>query len=138
VKSAFDYWLFSTALHRLLLRKCISKLPNSAPVIRRISSSYVKNIQSIRKYRHRYVDAYERCPAWEFGSNADLWMEEDVLDCEVHGDRVMRTYKMDFSPPRGVEASSIEALSAEKFRMALAGPFRVKKTRPAAADPSAS
>ena len=64
------------------------------------------------------------------------------LNDEVHGDRVMRMYKMGFSPPRGIEASDTEALDIEaldtealdtrKFRMASAGPLHLKKTRPAA------
>jgi hypothetical protein len=64
------------------------------------------------------------------------------LDYEVRGDQVMRMHKMGFSPSRGVEAagveasdieaSDIEALDIGKFRMALAGLFRVTRTRPAA------
>jgi hypothetical protein len=74
-------------------------------------------------------------------------MNEVGFDYEVRGDRVMRMCKMGFSPSRGVEASGVEALDIEaldieasdtealgtgKLRMALAGPFHLKRTRPAA------
>ena len=49
----------------------------------------------------------------------------------------MRMYEMGFSPLRGVEAAGVEALGIEalgigKFQIALAGRFRVTRSRPAA------
>ena len=64
--------------------------------------------------------------------NTDFLIKDDEFDCDVHGDRVMRVYKIGVSPSRDIESLSLQALGTGQLLTPFAGPSRLTRPRPAA------